>query len=148
MADAEVGDDVLDGDPTMKQLEKTVAELLGHEAALWVPTGCMGNNISLMLHLQRGDKFLAAAQAHIIGSELGTAAWLAQGMPEVIPWSTPGKITPQQVCSFRNGQTFGLLTLLHRCVLLLVRLEHITTCAPRCCVWRTRTTLQGAFVTR
>jgi threonine aldolase len=99
MAHAEVADDVLDGDPTMAKLENAVATILGHEAGLWVPTGCMGNEIALMLHLQRGDKFLAAAQSHVIGSELGTAAWLAGGMPAAIPWATPGKITPEQVLS-------------------------------------------------
>ena len=82
MATAEVGDDVLDRDPTMDRLECRVAELLGKEAALWTPTGCMANGIALMLHLQRGDRFLAPAQAHVLGSELGTAAWLAGGMPE------------------------------------------------------------------
>lgn len=98
MAAAEVGDDVLDRDPTMERLEWRVAELLGQEAALWTPTGCMANGIALMLHLQRGDRFLAPAQAHVLGSELGTAAWLAGGMPEALPWDGgPGKPTPEQV---------------------------------------------------
>ncbi|MBY4035623.1 low specificity L-threonine aldolase [Rhodococcus fascians] len=85
MADAEVGDDVLDHDPTMAALEERVADLLGFEAALWVPSGSMGNIIALMLHLQRGDRFLAPEHAHVLGSELGTAAWLAGGMPEALP---------------------------------------------------------------
>ena len=84
MADAEVGDDVLDHDPTMALLEERVADLLGFEAALWVPSGSMGNIIALMLHLQRGDRFLAPEHAHVLGSELGTAAWLAGGMPEAL----------------------------------------------------------------
>jgi threonine aldolase len=53
MARAEVGDDVLDGDPTMRRLEEEVAALLGVPAALWVPTGCMGNLIALSLRLRR-----------------------------------------------------------------------------------------------
>lgn len=98
MAAAEVGDDVLDRDPTMARLESRVADLLGQEAALWTPTGCMANAIALMLHLQRGDRFLAPAQSHVLGSELGTAAWLAGGMPEALPWEGgPGKPTPEQV---------------------------------------------------
>jgi threonine aldolase len=98
MAAAEVGDDVLDRDPTMDRLERRVAELLGKEAGLWTPTGCMANTLALMLHLQRGDRFLAPAQAHVLGSELGTPAWLAQGMPEALPWEGgPGRITPMQV---------------------------------------------------
>ena len=98
MADAEVGDDVLERDPTLDRLERRVAELLGKEAALWTPTGCMANGIAMMLHLRRGDRFLAPAQAHVLGSELGTAAWLAGGMPEALPWSgKPGHITSDQV---------------------------------------------------
>ncbi len=84
MAAAEVGDDVLDHDPTMRALEERVAELLGCEAALWTPSGSMGNLIALMLHLRRGDQFLAPKFAHVLGSELGTAAWLAGGMPEAL----------------------------------------------------------------
>ena len=82
MADAEVAADVLDHDPTMRRLEEEVADLLGCAAALWVPSGSMGNAIALMLHLRRGDRYLAPEHAHVIGSELGTAAWLAQGMPD------------------------------------------------------------------
>jgi threonine aldolase len=85
MHDAPLGDDVLDRDPTMAELEDTVAGVLGFEAALWVPSGSMGNVIALMLHLQRGDQFLAPDFAHVLGSELGTAAWLAQGMPRALP---------------------------------------------------------------
>jgi len=98
MASAEVGDDVLERDPTLAHLEDRVAGLLGLEAALWVPSGCMGNLIALMLHLQRGDRFLAPAQAHVLGSELGTGAWLAGGMPEALTWEGgPGRPTPAQV---------------------------------------------------
>ncbi|MBK9796433.1 MAG: low specificity L-threonine aldolase [Holophagaceae bacterium] len=98
MAAAEVGDDVLERDPTLARLEARVADLLGLEAALWVPSGCMGNLIALMLHLRRGDRFLAPAQAHVLGSELGTGAWLAGGMPEALAWEGgPGRPTPAQV---------------------------------------------------
>jgi threonine aldolase len=98
MATAAVGDDVLERDPTMETLENRVAELLGKETALWTPTGCMANLIALMLHLQRGDRFLAPAQAHVLGAELGTPAWLAGGMPEALAWDDgPGRITPLQL---------------------------------------------------
>lgn len=98
MASAEVGDDVLEHDPTMVRLEGRVAGLLGMEAALWVPSGCMGNLIGLMLHLKRGDRFLAPAQAHVLGAELGTGAWLAGGMPEALAWEGGlGRPTPAQV---------------------------------------------------
>lgn len=104
MADAEVGDDVLERDPTLDRLERRVADLLGKEAALWTPTGCMANGIAMMLHLRRGDRFLAPAQAHVLGSELGTAAWLAGGMPEALPWTgKPGLITGDQVRKAAGG---------------------------------------------
>lgn len=85
MARAEVGDDVLDGDPTMRALEARVAEVLGTADALWVPSGTMGNLIALCVHLERGDRFLVTDRAHILDLEVGTAAWLAGGMPRVLP---------------------------------------------------------------
>ncbi|ALG15700.1 threonine aldolase [Kibdelosporangium phytohabitans] len=98
MAAAEVGDDVLDHDPTMARLEETVAGLLGLEAALWVPSGSMGNLIALMLHLKRGDRFLATKGSHVLAHEQGGAAWLAGGMPEPLPWDGgPGRPTPETV---------------------------------------------------
>jgi threonine aldolase len=107
MAAAEVGDDVLERDPTMDLLERRTAEMLGMEAALWVPTGCMSNAIGLMMHLRRGDRYLAPAQAHVIDSELGTGAWLAHGVPEALPWGGgPGRITPRQVLDAVGGTAY------------------------------------------
>jgi threonine aldolase len=98
MSAAEVADDVLDHDPTMRRLEERVAELVGMDAALWVPTGCMGNLIALMVHLNRGDRFLAPRGAHVLDSELGTPAWLAGGMPQPIEWEDePGRITDSAI---------------------------------------------------
>jgi threonine aldolase len=92
MASAEVGDDVLDHDPTMRALEEQAAQLLGMAAALWVPSGTMGNLVALSLHLQRGDRFLAPYGAHVLDSELGSAAWLAGGMPAPLDWTAgPGR---------------------------------------------------------
>ncbi|WP_068278525.1 threonine aldolase family protein [Aldersonia kunmingensis] len=104
MAAAEVGDDVLDHDPTMARLEERVAELVGLPASLWVPSGTMGNLIALMLHLRRGDRFLAPEHAHVLGSELGTAAWIANGMPEALPHDAgPGRPTPDTVRRVAGG---------------------------------------------
>jgi len=98
MATAEVGDDVLDRDPTMRELEFRVAGLLGAADALWTPSGSMGNLIALMHHLGRGDAFLAPAGAHVLDAELGTAAWLAGGMPRpLVHDGGPGKVTPDAV---------------------------------------------------
>ena len=98
MATAEVGDDVLDHDPAMRALEQRCAQVLGTAAALWVPSGTMGNTIALMVHLQRGDRFLAPRGSHVLGHELGTAAWLAGGMPEALDWNAgPGRPTSDLV---------------------------------------------------
>lgn len=98
MSAAEVGDDVLDRDPTTRRLEERVADLLGVDAALWVPSGSMGNLIALMAHLRRGDRFLAARGAHVLDAELGTAAWLAGGMPHPLEWDVaPGRVTAESV---------------------------------------------------
>ncbi|MGH3909581.1 MAG: threonine aldolase family protein, partial [Pseudonocardiaceae bacterium] len=115
MAGAEVGDDVLDHDPTMRALEERVAELLGVEAALWVPSGCMGNSIALMAHLQRGDAVLASDGAHVLGAELGAPAWLAGGMPVPLPHEA-GAFTPEAVRAAagwgRRGPYYTLRTTL------------------------------------
>ncbi len=109
MASAEVGDDVLDHDPTMARLEERVASLLGVEAALWVPSGSMGNLIALFLHLRRGDRFLAPLGAHVLDAELGTAAWLAGGMPHAL-----ASMTPEAVVAAGGGESpyYGLNTTL------------------------------------
>ncbi|MFL6143398.1 MAG: threonine aldolase family protein [Labedaea sp.] len=104
MAAAEVGDDVLDHDPTMRRLEERVADLLGVEAALWVPSGSMGNLIALTLHLRRGDRFLAPRGAHVLDNELGTAAWVAGGMPAVLEWEAgPGIPAADTVRALAGG---------------------------------------------
>jgi threonine aldolase len=98
MSAAEVGDDVLDRDPTMRKLEEKVAELLGVEAALWVPSGSMGNVIALTLHLSRGERFLASRGAHVLDNELGAGVWLSGGVPEPIDWGDrPGHVPAEAV---------------------------------------------------
>jgi threonine aldolase len=74
MAEAEVGDDVYAEDPTAARLEAKVAELLGKEAALFVPSGTMGNQIALMLHCARGDAVVVGEGTHCMIYESGAAA--------------------------------------------------------------------------
>jgi threonine aldolase len=115
MAEAEVGDDVLDGDPTMAELQEQVAGLLGVEAALWVPSGSMGNLIALCAQLRRGDAFLAPAGAHVLDAELGTAAFIAGGMPRPLEHDAgPGRISPAAVlrAAGRPGPYYTLRTTL------------------------------------
>ena len=66
MAEAEVGDDVLDGDPTVRRLEQRVAELLGKDAALFFPSGTMANQAAVWLLSRPGTEILLDAGAHIL----------------------------------------------------------------------------------
>lgn len=77
MATAEVGDDVFDEDPTVHRLQRRIAEVLGKEAALFVPSGTMSNQIGVRLHCQRGDEVICEAECHIYNYEQGGAAQLS-----------------------------------------------------------------------
>ncbi len=77
MAEAEVGDDVFGEDPTVRRLEETAAARLGKEAALFVPSGTMGNQIALHLHTRPGDEVICDSRAHIIHYEMGALAALS-----------------------------------------------------------------------
>ena len=77
MAEAEVGDDVLDGDPTVRRLEARVAALLGKEAALFFPTGTMANQAGIAVLSTPGTEALLDANAHIIHWEMAGAAALS-----------------------------------------------------------------------
>lgn len=74
---AEVGDDVYRDDPTTNRLEELAAELLGKEAALFVPSGTMGNQLALMSHTHRGQEVIVSANCHIFEHEVGAAAVLS-----------------------------------------------------------------------
>ncbi|TWT86948.1 L-allo-threonine aldolase [Pseudobythopirellula maris] len=76
MARAEVGDDVCGEDPTVIALEERVAHTLGKEAALFVPSGTMGNQIGIRLHCQPGDEFLTEAESHVLNYEQAAYAQL------------------------------------------------------------------------
>ena len=77
MANAEVGDDVIGSDPTVEALQDYVAELLGKEAALFMPSGSMTNQIALRLHCGRGDEFLCEADCHVYNYEQAAFAQLS-----------------------------------------------------------------------
>ena len=85
MAEAEVGDDVYGEDPTVHALEVDAAALLGKEAALFVPSGTMGNQVAILCHTERGDEILAHSEAHVGYYEAGGPAWLAGVMLRGIP---------------------------------------------------------------
>lgn len=77
MASAEVGDDVYGEDPTVNLLEQRSAEILGREAAIFVPTGTMGNQIAIRLHTQHGQEVICEARSHILDWEMAMVAAFA-----------------------------------------------------------------------
>jgi len=93
MATAEVGDDVFQEDPTVQKLENLSAEKMGKEAALFVPSGCMGNLISLLSHCGRGDEILLGDRSHISLYEVGGVAALAGVHPRPLPNKNDGTIS-------------------------------------------------------
>lgn len=77
MAEAPVGDDVFGDDPTVNELERRAAELMGKEAAVFVASGTMGNITAILTHTQRGDEVIVGSEAHILLAEVGGAGALA-----------------------------------------------------------------------
>lgn len=74
IAAAEVGDDVFGEDPTVRHLEEQTADLLGKEAAMFVPSGTMGNQIGVRIHCGAGEEFLCEAECHILNQEQAASA--------------------------------------------------------------------------
>jgi len=77
MAASEVGDDVYGEDPTVNKLEKRAAELFGKEAALFVPTGCMGNLISIKIWTHHGNEVICEERSHVNLYELASMSAIA-----------------------------------------------------------------------
>jgi len=96
MAEAEVGDDVLDGDPTTRRLEQRVAELLGTEDALFFPSGTQANQTAIALVTEPGTELLLEADAHLVHYELaGVAALSGVQIRPVL--TADGLLTPEGV---------------------------------------------------
>ncbi len=96
MAEAEVGDDVYGEDPTVRRLEELGAEMVGKEAALFVPTGTMGNQVSVMTHTRRGEEVILEAESHIFFYEVGGLAALSGVQARTVP-GRRGAMDPGQV---------------------------------------------------
>jgi len=90
MAEAEVGDDVYGEDPTVNRLERRAAEIMGKEAAVFVPTGTMGNTIAVKLHTEHGQEVICEARSHVFNYELAMMAWFSGCVAR--PISSPGGI--------------------------------------------------------
>ncbi|HVR07957.1 MAG TPA: GntG family PLP-dependent aldolase, partial [Thermoanaerobaculia bacterium] len=98
MAAAEVGDDVYGEDPTVAALEAEAAAAIGHEAALFVPTGTMGNQIALHLHGSRGQEVICDARSHMVVLEMGAMSALSGLVPRTLD-SPQGLLDPQAVAA-------------------------------------------------
>jgi threonine aldolase len=96
MVTAPVGDDVFGDDPTVIALERHVAALFGHEAALFTPSGTMANQIALQLTVPPGGELLAGADAHVVSYELGAAAALGGISTRTWP-STGAELDVEQI---------------------------------------------------
>lgn len=92
MYEAEVGDDVYGDDPTVNKLERTAAERLGKEAALFVASGTMGNLVALLTHCGRGDEVILGDKSHTFLYEQGGMAGLGGIMPHTIPNQADGTL--------------------------------------------------------
>ena len=84
MNNAEVGDDVYQEDPTVNQLEELAANKVGKEAALFIPSGTMGNLIAVLTHCQRGDEVIVEMDSHIYYYEVGGMSAVAGVIPRLI----------------------------------------------------------------
>src|ERR1700730_582746 len=96
MAATEVGDDVWDEDPTIHRLQERAAEMVGKEAALFVPSGTMGNLCPLLSHTQPGQEVILEIDSHIFQNEVAGASVV--GGLQLRPLDTPdGRLLPEQV---------------------------------------------------
>jgi threonine aldolase len=96
MATAEVGDDVYGEDPTVNRLEERAAEVMGREAAVYVPTGTMGNQIAIHIHTHPGSEVVAEAGAHVFNFEMGAMAAISGALPRPVE-TADGILDPEQV---------------------------------------------------
>ncbi len=98
MAEAEVGDEQRGEDPTTNRLQEMVADLTGKEAAMFLPSGTMCNQIAMLVHCRPGDEIMGSAETHVFTSEGGGASVLAGAQTLWIP-STKGIFTGKDVAA-------------------------------------------------
>src|SRR5262249_32396552 len=110
MAAAEVGDDVYGEDPTVNRLESRAAEMFGKEAALFVPTGCMGNLIAIKVWTHHGDEVICDERSHVNLYELASMAAIAGCMPRIargvdgiLTWKQIGEVMRAKI--YYDSQT-------------------------------------------
>lgn len=96
MAEALVGDDVYGDDPTVDALEKEAAHILGKEAALFVPSGVFGNQVSILTHTHRTDEIILGEHCHIIAHEAGSVALISNVQTRTLK-DDQGELDPIEV---------------------------------------------------
>jgi threonine aldolase len=99
MAEAEVGDDVWDEDPTVDRLEARAANLTGTEAALFVTSGTQGNLVGLLAHTRRGDEVILGDRSHIFVNETAGAAVVGGLQLRALPNRDDGRLRPDEVAA-------------------------------------------------
>jgi len=117
MATAEVGDDVYGEDPTINRLEARAAEVFGREAAIFVPTGSMGNQIAIRLHTQHGQEVVCEARAHIVDWEMAMVAAFSGCQLRTIP-------AERGILTWRDIQGVLLPKIYYRAPTGLISLEN------------------------
>lgn len=111
MAEAEVGDDVYRDDPTLIQLEQLAAQMLGKEAAMFVPSGTMGNLLALLVHCQRGDEVIIGNQSHIYLNEAAGMSALGGIQPCAIQNQKDGTLSLDDIrASIRSEDVHHAIT--------------------------------------
>ena len=97
MATAVVGDDVYHDDPTVKELEKTAAQMLGKPAAVYMPSGTQSNLTAVMAHCQRGDEYIIGDRYHVFRHEAGGTSVLGSTYPFPVPTQADGSVLASDV---------------------------------------------------
>jgi threonine aldolase len=105
MAEAEVGDDVFGEDPTAVRLQERVASMLGFDAALFMPSGVMANEVAIRLWTRPGDEVLCDAHSHIVDYELSGMAALSGVIPRTVV-TERGHVTAKDVVASKRPRTY------------------------------------------
>ncbi len=136
MMEAEVGDDVYGEDPTVNRLEVRAAEIAGKEAAIFVPSGTMGNTIAIKLHTEPGQEVICDSRAHLLDYELAMIAWFSGCVARAVPtedgiltweavrkqirplgphWAPTGAIEIENTHNMAGGTVYPLRTIREIC---------------------------------
>ncbi len=118
MSKAPVGDDVYEDDPTVNKLQEMAAALLGKEAALFVPSGTMGNLLALLTHCQRGDEVIVGDQSHIYANEAGGMSALGGIHPHPVHNQADGTLALDDIRASIQGED------VHHTITRLVCIEN------------------------